>query len=228
LRKGLGNQYKKGEYIPSKSFSVVELVLDLTENIWNEILVRYKPEHDGVEPGLPIISIPIYYSDHWMLCIVLTDSARVIMLDTWKDATYVNRQRFYTSAIPAFIEKFISIEEPEKAWSIKWVDCPFQLTSDCGVFVCVFMYIFAVLYSNDLTKTLSLLRSIDQDFWLNNPIRHQIALSILKSDIGTMNLYSGDNTGWYSKQVNIGRNYTWVNLGLMIEQLHQRITDKKQ
>jgi hypothetical protein len=130
------------------------------------------------------------------------------MSDTWKDDNYNHHRNFYTVAAPAFLKKYISPEEPKKLWSVKWPDCPVQTDSDYGVFVCAFMYIFAALHSGDLIKTLLLMRSTDQDFLFNNPIRHLIALCILKSDISYMNLHFNDQSRYYSKEVIAGREYT--------------------
>jgi hypothetical protein len=213
----LGNRHV---YSIKETYSVAGLVKDLSKN-----LVPYSPKGDGIEPGLGIISIPIFCPEHWILCIVFTDSGRVIMLDTWKeDVNYGHRQNFYTVAVPAFLQKYIAPEDPEKVWSVEWPNCPVQTSSDCGVFVCVFMYIFAVLHSGDFDKTLSLICRIDQEFLSNNPIRHLIALCILKSDISYMNLK--DQSRYYSKEVIAGRKYTREDLGLTLQLLTKTITDK--
>jgi hypothetical protein len=213
---------KRRVYSIKEIYSVAGLVKDLSESI-----VQYNLVEDGIVPGLPIISIPIFCPGHWILCIVFTDTGRVIMLDTWKDDNYNRRRNFYTVAVPAFLKKYISPEEPGKLWSVEWPDCPVQTDSDCGVFVCAFMYIFAVLHSGDLIKTLKLMCSIDQDFLSNNPIRHLIALCILKSDISYMNLHFNGQSRYYSKEVIASCEYTRVNLGLMLQLLRKSITDEK-
>ncbi|OEU09350.1 hypothetical protein FRACYDRAFT_248196, partial [Fragilariopsis cylindrus CCMP1102] len=183
-----------------------------------------KPNAVGIAPG--IFSIPIYCvrPKHWILCIVLTESGRVIMLDTSLDENHQLRRIFYTKAVPAFLKKYISHEEPHKDWTVEWPPCPVQTISDCGVFVCVFMYIFAVFYSGDLDQTLSMIRKISQHFVMSEHIRHTVALCILKKDLSFMN----ERLKVFSEfeLVITGRQYIRETLGLNLHQLRKEFTDK--
>jgi hypothetical protein len=229
LFEGGWSKLPQKKYNIENKYTVAEVENNLSELI-NSQKFEYDPESDsGIAPGVTLISIPIFYPGHWLLCIVIPASSEVIMLDTWKDPGLPDRKNFYTVAVPAFLNIFFNQEEPKKDWSIKWVDCAHQTDSDCGVFVCAFMYLFAVFSSDvfNLTKTLLLVGSIDQDFLINHPVRHQIALSILTKDIDYMDLRIDGSSAWYPKQVILGRKFTRRDLGLTTGLLLQPITNEK-
>ena len=126
---------------------------------------------------------PLYYipDKQFLLAIVQPEISYIHFLDTRHDN---KREQFISELFPLFLSSYL---DQGKEWDYIWVHrhTNVQEITDSAIFVCVYMYLLMELTQRKYTweYILKVILTINQSTLIDNKIRSNIALSLLRKDL---------------------------------------------